>query len=82
MNINEGIGMGEDKVQLTVRKIISTGTSLLISIPKEYAELHNLKRGDLMKITFNEFLKAVPMEKDDTMLKKEHYGTKVEKAKK
>lgn len=42
------------KKRQVMRKVNQTGNSLTVSIPKEFAETMNLKKGDDLELLFNE----------------------------
>ena len=44
-----------------IRKVLPVGDSLAVTIPKEYVEAHNIKKGDTMEVLFNEILHISPV---------------------
>lgn len=53
----------EDKKQITVqkRRVHRIGGSLMIVLPPEFTEAHNIKEGDELPVLANHILKIVPM---------------------
>jgi len=50
-----------DELIAKVRTIFSSGKSLVITIPKRFAEKHGLRAGDRVPVIANTILKVIPM---------------------
>ena len=48
-----------------VRKIIKVGTSVAITLPREYVDIHGLKPGDKMDLYFDEILHIEPIKEKE-----------------
>jgi len=53
-----------EEVDEEIKTVFKVGGSLVFAIPKKYAEQHNLKPGDKIRVFFNEFIHAKPIEKE------------------
>ena len=57
---------GEGKLRpTTAPKVRLVGGSYLITLPKAFVTLHNLKAGDLMALIFGESLRITPVNKGE-----------------
>lgn len=54
---------------MDVRKLFRVGGSLAFTIPKEYANAHELKEGSPMKIYFDEILHTEPLTEEEILKK-------------
>jgi bifunctional DNA-binding transcriptional regulator/antitoxin component of YhaV-PrlF toxin-antitoxin module len=46
----------------SVRKVTNAGASLIISLPKEWADEHGIKKGDKLELVFDDMLYVRPLE--------------------
>lgn len=51
----------EHKVTARTRKVIRLGGSLVITLPSEFVEAHNIKEGDDLPVAANHIMKVIPM---------------------
>jgi len=47
-----------------IRKIFKLGGSLVFAIPRTYVDSHDIKAGDQIRIFYNDFIHAMPIEKE------------------
>ena len=52
-----------------IRKLLKIGSSLAITLPKEYVEAHGLKVGDTVQVYFDDVVHVEPV-KPERILKK------------
>ena len=57
-----------------IKKVFKLGGSLVFAIPKGYIESHSIEAGDQIRVFYDDFLHAKPIEK-------EKLAEKLEKAK-
>ena len=56
--------MKKEEVNEDIRTVFKVGGSLVFAIPQEYIKAHNIKPGDKIRIFFDDFLHAKPVEKE------------------
>jgi hypothetical protein len=51
------------KKQLTVkiRKVVQHGATLYIALPREFIELHDIRKGERLPVLANHIMKVIPM---------------------
>jgi antitoxin component of MazEF toxin-antitoxin module len=54
-----------------IRRVFEIGGCLAIILPNEYVKAHGLKRGDRVRVLFNDYLHIKPIEKDELVRKLE-----------
>ncbi len=47
-----------------IKKVFKLGGSLVFAIPKNYAETHDIQAGDQIRIFYDDFLHAKPIERE------------------
>ena len=46
-----------------IRKVFKLGGSLVLALPKSYVDSHEIQAGDQIRIFYNDFIHARPIEK-------------------
>lgn len=46
---------------VTLRKVVFTGNTYYISLPRKFIELHGIKKGEKLPIVADHILKIIPM---------------------
>lgn len=52
------------KAEEEIRKVFKLGGSLVLALPKTYVETHDMEAGDQVRIFYNDFIHARPIEKE------------------
>jgi antitoxin component of MazEF toxin-antitoxin module len=47
---------------ISIRKVSTAGNSLTVTLPKEWTEIHGVKKGDSLEIIFDDMLYIRPIE--------------------
>jgi len=64
MSKEESEFLGKD-----VRTLFKAGSSIVVAVPKEYLDEHNLKAGDKLDVYFDEVLHMEPIRREEILKK-------------
>jgi len=67
------------EVQEDIRKVFEIGGCLAIVLPKEYVKAHKLKKGDVIRVFYDDYLHLKPIRKDELAKKLEHIKVELDK---
>ena len=58
----------EEEVDEEIKTVFKVGGSLVFTIPQKYIKAHKIKPGDKIRIFFDDFLHARPIEKELSLI--------------
>jgi antitoxin component of MazEF toxin-antitoxin module len=67
------------EVQEDIRKVFEIGGCLAIVLPKEYVKAHRLKKGDVIRVYYDDYLHLKPIRKDELAKKLEQIKVELDK---